>query len=144
MKPLMLLFVVSAGIASPALAQSRLYTNADLGRPLNQTRTPTAEEMQGVIARQFTMSPKAEEAKVFVLPRDPSWPFTYSLRLEPDPWRLPSGLPFYRAWPFYGGYVSNPFVIYPGSYSFDCCHTKPHVRDASHGAVDRRVSRQRQ
>ena len=78
--------------AVPASAQSRVYTNADLQRPLERTRTPTTEEMQGVLERQFRPEPPAEP-KIVILPVDPSWPFTYSRRLEPDPWRTPAGWP---------------------------------------------------
>ena len=137
MKHVMLSFVVSLCIVSPARAQSRLYTNADLGRPLDRTRTSTAEEMQGLLAHQFTLSPKRDEPKAFVLPYDPSWPFTYSQRLEPDPWRTPGWWPLYGTWSFYGSYPFNPFAIYSRPYAFaTCCNSKPHVRDAPPGAVD--------
>jgi hypothetical protein len=135
MKHLTLLFVVSLCIVSPVRAQARVYTNADLGRPLVRTRTPTAEEMQGLRDHQFTLSVHERGPKVFVLPYDPTWPFTYALRLEPDPWRTPGLLPFYSAWPFFG-YPPNPCVIDPGPYAFDSCYTKPPVWDETRGPVD--------
>jgi hypothetical protein len=115
MKHIVLLALVSVCLAPPALAQSRVYTNADLGKPLNRTHSPTADEMQGLIARQFSLSGvRHDEPQVVVLPYDPVWPFTYSQRLELDPWRMPGGSPLYGPWGP-AGYWYNPFVI----------HTKP-------------------
>jgi hypothetical protein len=103
---------MSSFVASPVRGQSRLYTNADLGKPLVQARTPTVEEMQGLIDRQFTLPPDYDGPKALVLPYDPTWPFTYAQRLEPDPWSTPGGLAVYDGRPFYGGHALNRFGIY--------------------------------
>jgi hypothetical protein len=114
MKPVILLFVLSLGFAAAVQAQSRSYTNEDLGKPLTGARTPTGEEMQGVVARQFRLSPMYDGPKAFAVPYDPAWPFTYAQRLEPDPWRTPGGWPVYGVWPFYGAYYGvNPFHAPP-------------------------------
>jgi hypothetical protein len=43
-------------LAVPALAQSHVYTNADLNRPLSTHRpVPTAETMEGLAAHQFVL-----------------------------------------------------------------------------------------
>jgi len=132
MRQVAFLFVVSLCIVSPVLAQSRLYTNADLGRPHARTRTPTVEEMQGLLDHQFTLSSNYDGPKALILPYDPSWPFTYAQRLEPDPWRTPG------AWPFYAAcsYPLNPFGTYPRPYAFAARYnSKPHVRDATRGTA---------
>jgi hypothetical protein len=126
MKPFML-SVLLLCIASPAWSQSRVYTNADLDRPLNINRTPTAEEMQGILARQFVPASKQQtEPTATVLPFDPEWPFTYSRRLETDPWRTPSWQPY---WPFYNGYWFNPYTVNPYSVHL------PHASGPCHGAA---------
>ena len=123
MKPFMLSAALLLCLAPPAWSQSRVYTNADLDRPLNINRTPTAEEMQGILARQFVPAPKQTEPTATVLPFDPEWPFTYSRRLEPDPWRTPGWQP-YSAWPFYNGYWFNPYAV-----------RLPHAPGLCHGAA---------
>ena len=45
--------------ASPAFGQSRLYTNADLGRPLSPA-TVTPEEWTSLVANQFRLPPAVE------------------------------------------------------------------------------------
>jgi hypothetical protein len=43
---------------APVFAQTRVYTNADLGRPLSPSRpTPTADELAALAAHQFTLPP---------------------------------------------------------------------------------------
>jgi hypothetical protein len=50
--PLLLL-----SFAVPALAQSHVYTNADLNKPLSTNRpVPTAETMEGLAAHQFALT----------------------------------------------------------------------------------------
>jgi hypothetical protein len=72
MKAVALWSLVSLCIASPAWAQPRLYTNADLGKPLARSHTPTPEEMQGLLAHQFTLPPTYDGPKAFILPYDPT------------------------------------------------------------------------
>jgi hypothetical protein len=44
-------------IAVPAAAQSRVYTNADLGKPRTWSRTATAEQLASLAAHQFVAAP---------------------------------------------------------------------------------------
>ena len=44
-------------ITAPALAQSRVYTNADLGKPRTWAHTATAEELASLAKRQFVAPP---------------------------------------------------------------------------------------
>jgi hypothetical protein len=115
-----MLSVLLASIASPAWSQSRVYTNADLDRPLNINRTPTADEMQGILARQFVPASKQTEPTATILPFDPEWPFTYSRRLDPDPWRTPGWQPY--VWPFYNGYGFSPYAVRFPHASAGQCH----------------------
>lgn len=101
-----LVVVIALGIAPPVLAQARLYTNSDLGKPLHRTHMATSDELQGLAAHQFTLPQNYDGPRVIVASYDPNWPFTYSRRLDPDPWRVPSG------WPI------GPYL---GSYEFGAC-----------------------
>lgn len=69
-------------VASPAFAQSRVYTNADLGRPLSPARVSVSPDVfSGIVARQF-VAPAAPTRElgpsVLVLQSDPNWPFRTS------------------------------------------------------------------
>jgi hypothetical protein len=55
--------------ALPAAAQSKVYTNADLGT-VHRTRTVTAAELAGLAARQFVFVPARPPAPVVVIGRD--------------------------------------------------------------------------
>jgi hypothetical protein len=68
-------------IAAPVCAQSRLYTNADLGQPLTWTRTVTPDELQSLAEHQFQAPPTPTRPTgpwVTILPHDPTWPFRTS------------------------------------------------------------------
>ena len=50
-------------VAPPVLGQSRLYTNADLGRPLSPERViATPEELRALAARQFRLPPTPDRS----------------------------------------------------------------------------------
>ena len=85
-------------VGAPALAQSRVYTNADLGKPLPQVATVTAEQMRTLTANQFRLPTNYDGPQAIVLP-EPEYP-----RLSP--WRdyQGGGLPLWLATPFF-----NPF-----------------------------------
>jgi hypothetical protein len=104
-------FVIGLGLAPRVQAQARLYTNADLGKPLHRTHAASPDELQGLVAHQFTLPENYDGPKVFIVPFDPNWPFTYARRLDPDPWRTPAGWPI---WPYVGGYASGPYGAYAG------------------------------
>jgi hypothetical protein len=58
-KPITLL--VALLLATPAIAQSRVWSNADLGRPLSPDRgTVTAEQLASLEAHQFQLPVRAE------------------------------------------------------------------------------------
>lgn len=66
---------------APIGAQSRLYTNADLGtKPVVWSRTVTPEELRGLEARQFVLpAPRPTIGPwVTIVPHDPNWPFRTS------------------------------------------------------------------
>src|SRR5438128_485704 len=76
MKPMILLVGLLAA-AAPALAQSRLYTNADLGKPLaSETRLDPGEAAAILAPYQFRALPTPSREPemgpyVFILPHDP-------------------------------------------------------------------------
>jgi hypothetical protein len=98
--------VVCLLLAAPAAAQTRVYTNADLGKPLTWTHTPTPEEMASLIANQFVPMPHIPEAPaVRTINGDPSHgpfgPFELSAYTQPlDPNWYDIGLGY---WGGYGG-----------------------------------------
>jgi hypothetical protein len=51
------LAVASLLITAPAFAQSRVYTNADLGKPRTWAHTATAEDLVSLAKRQFVAPP---------------------------------------------------------------------------------------
>jgi hypothetical protein len=80
-------------ITAPALAQSRVYTNADLGKPRAWARTATAAELASLAARQFVAPPVFPAGPtVLIVAGDPSHGPFGPLELSPgqplDPnWR---------------------------------------------------------
>jgi hypothetical protein len=66
-------------VATPAFAQTRIYTNADLGQhPVTWTRTVTPAELAGLEARQFHLPSLPPAPDVMIVPHDPNWPFQTS------------------------------------------------------------------
>jgi hypothetical protein len=60
-------------IAAPAFAQSRVYTNADLGKPRTWAHTATAEDLASLAARQFVAPPVFPDGPtVLTIAGDPS------------------------------------------------------------------------
>jgi hypothetical protein len=60
--------------ASPVVAQSRVYTNADLtSKPVTWSRTVTPEEWRGLVSREFWPLPDyPDEAVAYVIPSSPT------------------------------------------------------------------------
>jgi hypothetical protein len=76
-------------IATPVFAQSRVYTNADLGKPLVRTRTVTPEELESLRAHQFVLPHEYHGPTVTIMPYDDSWsrtPLSPNQPLDPN-WR---------------------------------------------------------
>ena len=60
-------------MAAPAAGQTRVYTNADLGRPLTWAHAPTPEELASVAARQFVPMPEVPAGpRAMTIEGDPS------------------------------------------------------------------------
>ena len=106
-------------ISAPAFAQTRLYTNADLGKPITWTRTVTPEELAALAAHQYQAPPPPRQTGPWltILEYDPSWPF-----LGPpapiQPLAPPWGIPMY-----FGGYGGgrhhvSPWMSPPGFAPF--------------------------
>lgn len=57
-------------VASPVFGQSRIYTNADLGKPLSRTSTLTPAEAAAILApRQFVYVPERPSEPMAVVAR---------------------------------------------------------------------------
>jgi hypothetical protein len=64
--------IALGGSASPLSAQSHVYTNADLGKPLTTDRpVVTAEELSALAARQFQPIPQYDGPYVVMASADP-------------------------------------------------------------------------
>jgi len=82
--------------AWPVAAQSRLYTNADVGRPLSSDRrTVTATELAGLKAREYVYVPdrRHEPGPRVVILRDTPWFPPFAPTSEPtrplsEPWSM--------------------------------------------------------
>jgi hypothetical protein len=87
-------------VASPAFAQSRVYTNADLGKPLSLERPAiSAGELRGLAERQFTAAPDYPAApRVLILgggPEDGPWDWPRQAIDQAEPEGLPLWLAGY-------------------------------------------------
>src|SRR5206468_3673955 len=79
--------------------QSHSYTNADLGKPITWTRTPTAEEWESLKAHQFVLRPVYDGPKIFIIGAAPD-AASPAMAIQPEmPWYLPA----YGGFPFIGG-----------------------------------------
>ena len=90
-------------LAVPAFGQSRVYTNADLGK-IQRTHTATEEDLAGLRAHQFMAIPDRPAGPEVIVgtgsPNEgPFGPF-YTTPNEPLGMQMPVGLPF-----FGGGYA---------------------------------------
>ena len=56
-------------LTSTAIAQERVYTNADLGKPIAGKVTVTPEQLAALKAREFHLAPKYDGPIVIVIPR---------------------------------------------------------------------------
>jgi uncharacterized membrane protein YgcG len=71
-------------IAAPVLAQSPVYTNADLGKARTWTRTASAEELASLAKRQFVAPPAFPDGPtVLTIAGDPSHGLFGPLELTP-------------------------------------------------------------
>lgn len=87
--------IITLLVASPVFGQSRVYTNADLGKPLSQANTVTPAEAVAVFtsntAPYVAPPPAGTGPQVYVMSYDQWWPFDGPQRMiQPlaPPWRM--------------------------------------------------------
>jgi hypothetical protein len=90
-------------VASPAVGQVRVWTNADLGKPLTHPHTTTPEEWRSIVAHQFVYVPTAD-------PEPADGPHVSVIRyIPPTAYALRPTYPLDPSW-----YNPNPYA--PWSY----------------------------
>jgi hypothetical protein len=72
MKQILLAITLVSTTSMSANAQSRLYTNADLNKPVKYTRTVTPEELAGLVARQFPVVVFPPSTQVTIVTSSPT------------------------------------------------------------------------
>ena len=77
-------------LASPVFGQSRVYTNADLGKPLQQAFTITPEQLRTLAANQFALPPTYPGPQLFIYNPGRWWPFDgpQAPIVHPREWRV--------------------------------------------------------
>ena len=96
--------------SAPAFAQSRVYTNADLGRPLDRTVTVTPEQLASLAVHQFRLPASYPPGpQVVVVGRADDLPFGPFMELPPIA-PLSSGPYWFGAPMFYGAPFGGPFL----------------------------------
>ncbi len=104
-------------VAAPAFGQSRLYTNADLGKPVKSDARLSPADAAAILApyafKDVPTPPHESGSRVYVLPHDPDWPFRTSTREDIgrplDPWWVPPIYPFSYEQFWYAG-PQHPFT----------------------------------
>jgi hypothetical protein len=92
-------------LTSSAIAQERIYTNADLGKPIVRKVTVTPEQLAALKAREFQLAPKYDGPVVIVItssrePEVAGFPmFPPTAPLSPQGYYDPIPPPFF-AWPY--------------------------------------------
>ena len=100
----LLVFGLVAILANvPAFAQSRVYTNADLGRPLERTVTVTPQQLASLAAHQFRLPSSYPPGPLVVIIGNPEdGPFGPFKELPPTAPLSNGPYQFGPSW-FYGG-----------------------------------------
>lgn len=97
------IIMLIVGTAAPAAAQSRVYTNADLGKPLARTHTVTAEELAALKTNQFRLPARFDGPTVVIIPSSPEPPFGNVFPpiapLSSQPWIVVTSSPW-QPWPW--------------------------------------------
>jgi hypothetical protein len=100
------LVAVFSMIARPAGAQERIWTNADLGKPLSASRPRISEsELTGLTANQFKSLPEA--------PKGPTVFIMGSSSPQAGPWAFPPPAPARR---LDGTLLDSPVTVYGSMY----------------------------
>jgi hypothetical protein len=133
--PLVPILLHLLSFAVPVLAQSRVYTNADLNKPLSMNRpVPSAETMEGLAAHQFALPDHYDGPYVVGVFSSPTaGPFGEFWPQIREPWVDGSSLPYS---PF--GYPAFGPRTYFGRGLAPYAGTPVHARrrtDAHHGAA---------
>lgn len=122
-------------VSVPVCGQSRVYTNADLGQPIQRTRTVTLEELASLRANQFVAPPQIPDGpSVLILGSNATdGPF--------GPLHLSPIEPLDRSWRFrtpIGRGYGAAFGIFPsGPFSRDSRVSEPiHSRPNRRSSVD--------
>jgi hypothetical protein len=95
--------------SAPALAQTRVYTNADLGRPVERTVTVTPEQLASLSAHQFRLPASYPGPQVVVIGHADDLPFGPFMDLPPIA-PLSNGPYWFGPSLFYGGPFGGPFL----------------------------------
>jgi hypothetical protein len=107
--PRFVIVLVAILASAPAFGQSRLYTNADLGRPLDRTVTVTPEQLASLAAHQFRLPASyPPEPQVMILGHSddvPYAPFVDLLSVAP----LYNGSYWFGSPMFYGAPYGGAF-----------------------------------
>jgi hypothetical protein len=99
--PIAVALLLGRLLAAPAFAQSRVYTNADIGKKLERIDTIRPELLEGLKARQFVFVPdRAPES--YVIPYDGTRDVMAPLTLQYEPLSSPWGLTTYFPYVPYG------------------------------------------
>jgi hypothetical protein len=95
--------------SAPAFAQSRVYTNADLGRPVERTVTVTPEQLASLTAHQFRLPESYPGPQVVVIGHADDLPFGPFMDLPPIA-PLSNSPYWFGPSLFYGAPFGGPFL----------------------------------
>ena len=94
MKPI-LTFAALLLFAAPAVGQSHVYTNADIGKKLPRIDSITPERLESLRAHQFVFVPELQGPTSYVIPYDGSRDVMPPLTLQNEPLGEPFGMASY-------------------------------------------------
>jgi hypothetical protein len=95
--------------SAPAFAQTRVYTNADLGRPLERTVTVTPEQLASLATHQFRLPASYPGPQVVIIGHADDLPFGPFMDLPPIA-PLSNGPYWFGPSLFYGGPFGGSFL----------------------------------
>ena len=132
-----LLLIIGLCVASPAWSQTKVYTNADLGRPLAATRpTVSPEILASLAAHQFRLPVISEGPTVTSSGLSPTGgPFSDyqnvipSRRLDGSLWSDPPWTSYYPGFypPYYPSFLGSPLMPHKARDGQDHTPQLPHA-----------------
>ena len=126
-------------VATPAFAQARVYTNADLGKPLQWGHTPTPQELASLSARQFVPMPELPDGpRAMTIEGDPSHGPFGGFALSPSQPLDPNWRGDGSSYPAFGGFPANGASHRRGSYLTGERRIPRVPRSEPHGAREAR------